>query len=40
MDTEKKLSGLTIGLHWLVALGIVFLSGFGIYMVKTESWPL
>ncbi len=40
MDTEKKLSRLTIGLHWLVALCILSLSGFGIYMVQTESWPL
>lgn len=40
MDTEKRLSKLTIGLHWLVALSILFLIGFGIYMVQTESWPL
>ncbi|MBB3117575.1 cytochrome b [Pseudoduganella violacea] len=40
MDTEKKLSGLTIALHWLVALSILTLCGVGIYMVQSEAWPL
>lgn len=40
MDTEKKLSGLTITLHWLVGLGILGLCALGIYMVRTESWGL
>lgn len=40
MDTVTKLSGLTVGLHWLIALGILLLSGFGIYMAQTQSWPL
>ena len=40
MDTRERFSPLTITLHWLVALGILGLIAFGIYMVKTESWPL
>ncbi len=40
MDTEKKLSGLTIALHWLVGLSILTLCGVGIYMVRQEAWPL
>ena len=40
MDTPDKLSPLTIGLHWLVAAGILVLIGVGIYMVRNEAWPL
>lgn len=40
MDSGKKLSGVTIGLHWLVAICILSLIAIGIYMVKTESWHL
>jgi cytochrome b561 len=40
MDTGKKLSGITIALHWLVAAGILCLSMVGIYMVENDSWNL
>ena len=40
MDTLKKFSLWTIILHWVIALGILFLIPLGIYMVNTESWHL
>lgn len=40
MDTKKKLSPLTIGLHWLVAISILGLIGLGLYMVENEAWHL
>lgn len=40
MDTRARFSHITIALHWTVALSILSLIGFGIYMVQTESWPL
>ena len=40
MDTRHRFSPITIALHWLVALGVIALIGFGIYMVRTQSWPL
>lgn len=40
MDTRQRFSPITIALHWLVALGILGLIGLGIYMARTEAWPL
>jgi cytochrome b561 len=40
VDTDQQFSGPTIFLHWAVAACILFLCGFGIYMVRTESWGL
>ncbi len=40
MDTDKKLSPLTISLHWLVAISSIGLIVLGIYMVKQEAWHL
>lgn len=39
-DTREKFSPLTIGLHWIVGLGIIGLLGIGLYMSRTETWAL
>jgi cytochrome b561 len=40
MDTQEKLSPLTIALHWIVALTLIALIGIGFYMSWYEVYPL
>lgn len=40
MDTKEKLSPVTIALHWIVALGIIALTGVGFYMATFEVYSL
>lgn len=40
MDTPQKFSPLTIGLHWVIALTIIALTGIGFYMSIFEFYPL
>lgn len=40
MDTQQKFSPLTIGLHWVIALTIIALTGIGFYMSIFEFYPL
>jgi len=40
MDTKLKFSPLTLLLHWLIAVSIIGMCGFGLYMVKTKSFSL
>jgi len=39
-DSKEKLSPITIGLHWLVALTIIGLLTIGFYMTNTSSYGL
>ncbi|MCK4986005.1 MAG: cytochrome b [Desulfobacterales bacterium] len=39
-DTKEKLSGLTVGLHWLVGLTTIVLLAVGMYMTKYEAGSL
>ena len=36
----QSLNKLTIVLHWLVAVCVLSLSAVGLYMVRTDAWPL
>ena len=40
MDTQQKLSPLTIALHWVIALTIIAMLGVGFYMSWYEVYPL
>ncbi len=40
MDNHQKFSSLTIGLHWIIALTIIVLTGIGFYMSWYEFYPL
>ena len=40
MDKVDKLSGVTIALHWMVALAMIGMLGVGFYMVNVEAWFL
>lgn len=40
MDTQQKLSPLTITLHWLIALTLIAMLGIGFYMSMFEFFPL
>lgn len=40
MDTQQKLSPLTIALHWVIALTIIAMLGVGFYMSINEYYPL
>ena len=40
MDKVDKLSGVTIALHWMVALAMIGRLGVGLYMVNVEAWFL
>ena len=42
-DSRQKLSALTVGLHWIVAITILGLWPLGFYMARTRTyslWPL
>lgn len=40
MDNQQKFAPLTIGLHWIIALTIIALTGIGFYMSWYEFYPL
>jgi len=40
MDTQEKLSGTTISLHWIVACSMMVLLSTGLYMSNTETWTI
>jgi cytochrome b561 len=40
MDKVHKLSGITVALHWMVALAMIGMLGVGLYMVNREAWFL
>jgi cytochrome b561 len=40
MDTQQKLSPITIALHWVIALTVIALTGIGLYMSTYEYYPL
>ncbi|HSC67240.1 MAG TPA: cytochrome b [Cellvibrio sp.] len=40
MDTQQKLSPITITLHWVIALAIIAMTGIGFYMSIFEFYPL
>ena len=39
-DAQRKLSILTVALHWVVALGMISLLSVGIFMAETETYFL
>lgn len=39
-DTKEKFSKITVILHWLVAISIIFLLAVGFYMANKEVWSL
>ena len=40
MDTQQKLSPITITLHWIIALTVIAMTGVGFYMSIFEFYPL
>ena len=40
MDTKLKFSPITLLLHWLIAVGVIGMCGFGLYMVRSKSFSL
>jgi len=38
-DTRERLSGVTVGLHWLVAAAIIGMLAFGLYIEDMERGP-
>jgi len=39
-DSLEKFSGLTIALHWVVAIGVISMIALGFYMVEMEVFNL
>ena len=39
-DTEKKFSGITVSLHWIVAIVFIGMLAVGIYMHETKAYGL
>ena len=40
MDSKEKLSGLTIALHWIIAITVIVMINVGFYMATFEVWAL
>ncbi len=40
MDQLFRLSRITVGLHWIIALSMILLLVLGLYMVENEAWHL